>query len=84
MNTAVEKLLPDNRYWYYFLKICSIPHPSGHEEALRGYLADEAAKHNLFCRVDRAGNLAIDRPAAAGFDNSPTGILQAQLELGPP
>ncbi len=83
MNTTAEKLLPDNKYWYYFLKICSIPHPSGHEDALRGYLAEEAAKHNLFCRVDKAGNLAIDRPAAAGFENSPVVILQAHLDMVP-
>ena len=83
MNTSVEKLLPDNAYWKYFLKICSIPHPSGHEEKLRDFLIAEAVKHHLAYKVDGAGNLAIERPAAAGWENSAVIILQAHLDMVP-
>ena len=83
MNSAVEKLLPDNAYWKYFLKICSIPHPSGHEEKLRDFLAGEAVKHGLQYRVDQAGNLAIERPAASGCEDFPQIILQAHLDMVP-
>ena len=83
MSTAIEKLLPDNAYWKYFLQICSIPHISGHEEKLREFLIAEAAKYALQCRVDKAGNLAIDRPAAPGCENNPVIILQAHLDMVP-
>ena len=83
MNSAVEKLLPDNAYWKYFLKICSIPHPSGHEEKLRDFLVAEAEKHGLKYRVDQAGNLAVERPAAAGCEKFPRIILQAHLDMVP-
>ena len=83
MNTPIEKLLPDNRFWKYFLQICSIPHPSGHEERLRDFLISEAVKHNLLWRVDKAGNLAIDRAAAPGWENAPVIILQAHLDMVP-
>ena len=80
---SVEKLLPDNAYWKYFLQICSIPHPSGHEAALRDFLISEAEKHHLAYRVDTAGNLAIDRAAAPGCENYPSIILQAHLDMVP-
>ena len=83
VNSAVEKLLPDNAYWKYFLKICSIPHPSGHEEKLRDFLVAEAEKHGLQYRVDPAGNLAVERPAAAGCEGFPQIILQAHLDMVP-
>ena len=83
MNLPIEKALPDNAFWKYFLLICSIPHPSGHEEKLREALKTEAEKHNLSCRVDAAGNLAIDRPATPGRENLPTIILQAHLDMVP-
>ena len=83
MNLPIEKALPDNAFWKYFLLICSIPHPSGHEEKLREALKAEAEKHSLSCRVDAAGNLAIDRPAAPGKENLPTIILQAHLDMVP-
>jgi len=78
-----EKKLPDNAFWRYFLLICSIPHPSGHEAALRDTLIGEARRYGLDCRVDAAGNLAIDRPAAAGCENWPGVILQAHLDMVP-
>ena len=83
MSTEIEKLLPDNAYWKYFLKICSIPHPSGHEEKLRDFLVAEAVKYNLQYKVGNAGNLAIERPAACGCENYPVIILQAHLDMVP-
>lgn len=83
MSLSIEKMLPDNAFWKYFLLICSIPHPSGHEEKLREALIDEATKHGLKCRVDAAGNLAIDRAAAPGHENTPLIIMQAHLDMVP-
>ena len=82
-TSTIEKLLPDNAYWRYFLQICRIPHPSGHEAALRDMLKEEAEKHHLKTRIDSAGNLAIDRPAAVGCEHYPRIILQAHLDMVP-
>ena len=54
--------LPDNPFWRYFLDICAIPHPSGHEAALREFLAERARQAGLGVRTDARGNLAVDRP----------------------
>ena len=83
MNSKIESMLPANGFWKYFLKICSIPHPSGHEAELRDMLQAEAQRHGLRCRVDKAGNLAIDRAAAVGFEALPCIILQAHLDMVP-
>jgi dipeptidase D len=83
VSLSIEKMLPDNAFWKYFLMICSIPHPSGYEEKLREALIAEAEKHHLKCRVDAAGNLAIDRAAAPGHENTPLIIMQAHLDMVP-
>ncbi len=75
--------MPQNDYWKYFLKICTIPHTSGNEAALRDWLKNDAESHGLSCRVDAAGNLAIDRAAAEGFEKFPRIILQAHLDMVP-
>lgn len=83
MNTTVEQLRLSNDFWKYFFDICSIPHPSGYEAQLRGFLLHKAEQSNLSCRVDSAGNLAIDRAAAPGCEKFPTIILQAHLDMVP-
>ena len=83
MNTSIEQLAAGNKFWQYFFKICSIPHPSGHEAQLRDYLIREACSYNLQYRVDKAGNLAIDRAAAPGCEQYPSIILQAHLDMVP-
>lgn len=83
MNTTVDNLRSRNEFWKYFFNICQIPHPSGHEAALRQYLQQSAEKCGLSCRVDAAGNLAIDRLAAVGCENYPAAILQAHLDMVP-
>ena len=49
---------------YYFGLICSIPHPSGHEKQLAETLKALAEKKGFAAKMDSAGNLRIDRPAA--------------------
>ena len=71
------------KVWEFFELVCSIPHPSGHEAALAGKLAEVAAGYGLSCRQDAAGNLRIDRPGAPGFEKSPVVLLQAHLDMVP-
>lgn len=69
--------------WEIFEKICSIPHPSGHEAALAEALAADAERRGLSVRRDAAGNLRIDRAAAPGFESAPAVLLQAHLDMVP-
>ncbi len=81
MTSTIEKQLPGNAFWKYFLRICAIPHLSGREGALRNMLVAEAEQHGLRTRTDRRGNLAIDRAAAPGCEKFPRLILQGHLDM---
>ena len=62
--------------WKLFSGICAIPHPSGHESALAKKILELAAERGLKSRVDSAGNVRIDRPAAAGCGERRKFLLQ--------
>ena len=53
--------------WTIFHEITQIPRPSKKEERIRAYLIDFAAKHNLVCKTDKAGNVLISKPATPGY-----------------
>jgi dipeptidase D len=69
--------------WKFFELICSIPHISGHEAALAKKIAGMAVDAGLSARIDKAGNVIIERPASPGFENAQTVILQAHLDMVP-
>ena len=68
---------------YYFGLICSIPHPSGHEQKLAEKIISLAKEHGLSARQDDAGNVRIDRPAAPGYEKAPRIILQGHIDMVP-
>ncbi len=69
--------------WRLFAEICAIPHPSGHEAALAQRIMALAAEHGLKSRMDAAGNVRIDRPAAPGCERRQRTLLQAHLDMVP-
>ncbi|MDR1848371.1 MAG: aminoacyl-histidine dipeptidase [Bacteroidales bacterium] len=69
--------------WKHFDNICSIPHPSKHEEKLRESLIRFAKEQKLEYLVDETGNLIIKKPASAGMENRKGVILQAHLDMVP-
>jgi dipeptidase D len=69
--------------WRQFAKICSIPHPSKHEEKLGAYIVEFAESHGLAFRQDEAGNIVIRKPATPGYEGHPTVILQAHMDMVP-
>ncbi len=81
--TAEGSIPAPEDLWRQFTDICAIPHPSGHEEALREMLARRARDAGLAVRTDRAGNLRIDRPAAPGREQHPLILLQGHLDMVP-
>lgn len=67
--------------WQIFDEITKVPRPSCHEEQIRAYLLDFAAKHNLEAKTDKVGNVVIRRPASAGHENAPGVVLQAHMDM---
>jgi len=55
--------------WDIFAKICSIPHPSYHEEALAEHILSWAKEQGLTTDRDAVGNILIRKPATAGLEN---------------
>lgn len=75
--------LEPTRLWDTFADICSIPHPSGHEERLRDYILVFAAKHGLESRCDVTGNVQLKAEASPGCANIRPVILQGHLDMVP-
>ncbi|WP_025216821.1 aminoacyl-histidine dipeptidase [Mannheimia varigena] len=69
--------------WQWFDKVCSIPHPSYHENELAEFIVNWAKSKNLFVERDEAGNVLIRKPATAGMENRQTIALQAHLDMVP-
>ncbi len=78
----IRNLQPTN-VWGYFADICSIPHPSKHEEAMLVFLKEFAEKHSLTTRQDEIGNLVIEKPATAGYEGKDAVVLQAHIDMVP-
>ncbi|MFC0228864.1 beta-Ala-His dipeptidase [Serratia aquatilis] len=69
--------------WDIFAKICSIPHPSYHEEALAKHILDWAKEKNLHAERDQVGNILLRKPATKGMENRKPVALQAHLDMVP-
>ncbi|EHA1125900.1 aminoacyl-histidine dipeptidase [Vibrio navarrensis] len=69
--------------WQFFDKICSIPHPSKHEEALAQYIVTWATEQGLEVCRDPTGNVFIKKPATAGMENKKGVVLQAHIDMVP-
>lgn len=82
MSSSICTLSP-GLLWQFFDTICSIPHPSGHEAALRQWIADWAQTQGLIVVQDAIGNLIIRKSATAGMENRKGVILQAHMDMVP-
>ncbi|MBK0034581.1 beta-Ala-His dipeptidase [Erwinia sp. S43] len=69
--------------WDIFAKICSIPHPSYHEEALASHIMSWAKEQGFWHERDQVGNILIRKPATPGFENRKPVALQAHLDMVP-
>jgi dipeptidase D len=69
--------------WKNFEDICSIPHPSKHEEKIRQHVLAWAKTHNLQAFVDEVGNVIVTKPATTGMEDRKGIILQAHLDMVP-
>jgi len=69
--------------WQLFEKICSIPHPSKHEQKISLWIQDWAKELGLAVKEDAVGNLFIKKPATAGMEYRKGIILQAHMDMVP-
>ena len=69
--------------WDIFAKICSIPHPSYHEEALAEHILSWAKEKGLHVERDQVGNILLRKPATPGMENRKPVALQAHLDMVP-
>ena len=69
--------------WDIFAKICSIPHPSYHEEQLAEHIMGWAKEKGLHAERDQVGNILIRIGATAGMENRKPVALQAHLDMVP-
>tara|TARA_R110001583_G_scaffold1833_2_gene14140 strand:- start:3616 stop:5079 length:1464 start_codon:yes stop_codon:yes gene_type:complete len=69
--------------WQFFEKICSIPHPSKHEQKISAWIQNWAKELGLSIKEDKVGNLIIKKPATAGMEDRQGIILQAHMDMVP-
>ncbi|MCM1005908.1 MAG: aminoacyl-histidine dipeptidase [Prevotella sp.] len=67
--------------WQCFDEITKVPRPSRHEEQIRAFLLNFAAKHNIAVKTDKVGNVVMSKPATPGCEGAPTVILQAHMDM---
>jgi len=67
--------------WRMFRQVSRIPRCSKHEQQICGWLRDFAEEHKLLWRSDSVGNTVIELPATAGYENSPTVVLQSHVDM---
>ncbi|ELV8684211.1 aminoacyl-histidine dipeptidase [Vibrio fluvialis] len=81
-HSEISKLSPAP-VWQFFDKICSIPHPSKHEEALAQYIIGWAKEQGLDVRRDPTGNVFIKKPATPSMEHKKAVVLQAHIDMVP-
>ncbi|ROS04904.1 Xaa-His dipeptidase [Sinobacterium caligoides] len=74
---------PSHKVWEYFQLICSIPHPSYHEEALAQTIVNLLEGKGLRVWRDDVGNVLACKPATEGMEGRPGVILQGHIDMVP-
>lgn len=73
--------LKPERVFYYFEKLCAIPHGSGNCKRISEYCLSVAKDLGLECFTDEHFNVIIKKDATIGYENKPTVILQGHLDM---
>ena len=81
MSTLAQ--LQPKKLWQIFDTICSIPHPSKHEQKISLWIQSWATEQGLNVKEDAVGNLIIKKPATVGLENKKGVILQAHMDMVP-
>lgn len=77
----VFEALEPKEVFSYFEDICRIPHGSDNIRQISDYCVSFAREHHLEYRQEECGNVIIKKPAAPGYENAPTVILQGHMDM---
>ena len=78
--SVLENLQPQ-RVFHYFEEITKIPHGSGNTKEMSDYLVNFAKEHGLRYIQDESNNVILFKPAAKGYENAPTVMLQGHMNM---
>lgn len=76
----LEKLQPE-RVFYYFEKMCGIPHGSRNTKQISDFCVDFAKEQGLEYYQDADNNVIIIKEASAGYENAEPVIIQGHLDM---
>ncbi len=65
----------------YFLQICEIPHGSKNEAQISAFIQNFGRELGYETIADAVGNVLIKKPAAPGYENCKTIILQSHMDM---
>lgn len=65
----------------YFKTVCSIPHPSAHEELLGNYIEEFAQTYHLDYQRNEVGDIIIYKEASPGYEDHAPILLQGHIDM---
>ena len=65
----------------FFQEIANIPHGSGDEKQISDYLVKFAQENDLDYKRDEYNNILIKKQGSKGYENAPSIILQAHIDM---
>ena len=77
---ALFALKPE-KVFYYFEKLCSVPHGSGNTKQISDLCAGFARELGLRYRQDEVNNLVIWKDGSRGYENAAPIILQGHIDM---
>lgn len=80
MPNPIDGLKPE-LVWKHFAAISRIPRGSKNEAAITKHVAASARKLGLECKVDKAGNVVVRKPASPGREKAPSVCLQGHMDM---
>jgi dipeptidase D len=82
MSAEIKKLSPQP-VWSYFYGLTQIPRPTHSMGRITEHMLVFGKSHNLETLQDEAGNVLIRKPPTPGYEQAPTVVLQAHLDMVP-
>ena len=80
MAEKLAGLKPENVF-YWFEKLCAIPHGSGNTKKISDFLAIFARERGLCYIQDELNNIIIFKDATPGYENRSPVILQGHMDM---
>ncbi len=81
MNAVKLAGLKPESVFYYFEKLCAIPHGSGNTKAISDYLVSFAKEQGISYRQDDLNNVIMFAPASLGYEDHEPVIIQGHMDM---